>query len=193
MSSIKPVIRELREAVLGGMSHAKGKLHQVADNLDGHFDDVIRQVTDRDHFDGKPDLPGAPHAPHRPESGQTSGPVVFYDPKAGSTAAQQAQVREYVEGSNRALHEGYLAPEGRVSTSGALRDDASAAAAAERRRNPYTGHAGHVPDTTWTGKAEPHSWLDLDPSVNQSLGGQSRRYPVGYQPTEFVYGGRNPS
>lgn len=51
MSSIKPVIRELREAVLHGMGHASRRLHQVADNLDGHLDDVVRSVRDQDNLD----------------------------------------------------------------------------------------------------------------------------------------------
>lgn len=48
MSGIKPVIRELREAVLDGMAHAKGRLHQVTDHLDDHFDTVARRVRDED-------------------------------------------------------------------------------------------------------------------------------------------------
>ncbi|MBO0981432.1 hypothetical protein IPV10_12795 [Microbacterium sp. SD291] len=119
--------------------------------------------------------------------------MVFYDPRKGATPEQQAQINAYVDGSNDALNDGYLAPNGRVSTAGQLRDDASAAAAAERAGGAYSGHAGHVPDTTWTGRPDPHSWLDLDPSVNTSLGSQSLRYPIGYQPTEFVYGGSYPS
>ncbi|MFT4215256.1 MAG: hypothetical protein QM622_10840 [Microbacterium sp.] len=51
MSGIKPVIRELREAVLDGMAQAKDRLHHVADHLGDHFDDVIRRVGDGDHFD----------------------------------------------------------------------------------------------------------------------------------------------
>lgn len=50
--SIKPVIRELREAVLHGMGHADRKLHVLADNLDDHFDDVVRTLRDRDNLDG---------------------------------------------------------------------------------------------------------------------------------------------
>lgn len=150
-------------------------------------------VNDVDEFTDAPaDLPDYSTTPHRPANGETSGPVVFYDPKAGATPAQQAQIQAYIDGSNAARTDGYLAPNGRVSTTGQLRDDASAAAAAERLGGSYTGHAGHVPDTTWTGVPDPHSWLDLDPSINQSLGGQSRRYPLGYQPTEFVYGGPHP-
>jgi hypothetical protein len=51
---------------------------------------------------------------------------------------------------------------------------------------PYKGHPGHVPDTTWTGNPEPFKWLDLDPTVNTSLGGQAPKYPVGYKPTKFI-------
>ncbi len=57
MTSLKPVIRELREAVLDGMGHASSRLHHLADNLDDHFDTVIRQVKDKDTFDDKPDAP----------------------------------------------------------------------------------------------------------------------------------------
>ncbi|WP_133051119.1 hypothetical protein [Ruminiclostridium hungatei] len=78
-----------------------------------------------------------------------------------------------------------------MSTKGELAKAASAAAKAERdvasaAGNPYQGHVGHVPDITWTGTAQPHSWLDLNP-VNMSLGGQTLKYPTGFQPTKFVY------
>lgn len=120
-----------------------------------------------------------------------SGPVTFRPPP-GATADEIAQVRAYVDRCNAALCAGQLSPTGRVSTSGALRADASRAAAAERARaaaagSPYSGHAGHVPDTTWTGSATPPSWMDLTPRVNTSLGGQSVHYPVGYRPTVFEF------
>jgi hypothetical protein len=72
------------------------------------------------------------------------------------------------------------------------RVDANVAAAEERASaaaagDPYVGHAGHVPDTTWTGKADPYQWLDLSPRVNSSLGGQAAHYPVGYKPTVFIF------
>lgn len=122
-----------------------------------------------------------------------NGPVVFRPPP-GATAEEIAQIKAYIEGSNAALDAGALSSTGRVSTKGALRTDASLAAAQERARaasngTPYQGHAGHVPDTTWTGTPEPHSWLDLSPRVNMSLGGQAGGYPIGYKPTEFVYEG----
>ncbi len=57
MSAIKPIIRDLREAVLKGMAHGKDKLHQLTDNVNGHLDDVVRQVRAQDRFDDAPELP----------------------------------------------------------------------------------------------------------------------------------------
>lgn len=111
---------------------------------------------------------------------------VYVRAPAGATPQQVAQVQAYVDGSNQAILAGAMSPTGRVSTTGALRSQASAAAAAERAAAPqtYQGmHAGHVPDTTWTGTAQPHSWLPLDPRVNTSIGGQAGAYPLGYSPT----------
>jgi RHS repeat-associated protein len=118
------------------------------------------------------------------------GPVEFRPPP-GATPEQVQQAMEYCRICNEALEEGAVSPTGRVSTQGQLRADASRAAAAERTRaanagTPYQGHAGHVPDTTWTGVPEPYRWLDLDSAVNLSLGGQAAKYPVGYRPTEFI-------
>lgn len=117
--------------------------------------------------------------------------MVFKAP-ANATREQLAQFQAYVDGSNEALAAGYISPTGRVSTSGSLRIDASLSAAQERAAaaeagNPYQGHAGHVPDTTWTGNPDPYAWLDLDPAVNSSLGAQARWYPIGYKPTQFVF------
>jgi hypothetical protein len=58
MSAVKPVIRELKEAVLKGMAHSKDKLHQVVDNMNDHLDDVVRQVRQQDRFDAPPALTG---------------------------------------------------------------------------------------------------------------------------------------
>ncbi|WP_431800988.1 hypothetical protein [Microbacterium sp. bgisy203] len=52
MSSIKVVLRELRQATLDGMAHSKEKLHQVADNLADHLEDLIRRVRAQDVFHG---------------------------------------------------------------------------------------------------------------------------------------------
>jgi len=69
MSAIKPVIRELREAVLKGMAHGKDRLHQLTDNMNDHLDDIVRQVRDKDKFDGAPDTPAAPR-PYNPVRGE---------------------------------------------------------------------------------------------------------------------------
>lgn len=61
MSAIKPVIRELREAVLSGMAHGKDRLHQLTDNINDHLDDIVRQVREQDKFDGESALPGRPN------------------------------------------------------------------------------------------------------------------------------------
>lgn len=58
---------------------------------------------------------------------------------------------------------------------------------AEKEGRPYKGDVGHIPDTTWTGTAEPYKWMDIDPRVNASLGGQAGRYPIGYRPTIFTF------
>ncbi len=192
MSIGKAVIRPLKDALDGLPVHVR-QLSEMFRRHGQRQRNNNAQVTGLDKYDEAPgEIPDYSVTPHRPADGETTGPVVFYDPKAGARPEQQAQIQAYIDGSNVARTDGYLAPNGRVSTSGQLRDDASAAAAVERAGGTYRGHAGHVPDTTWTGVADPHSWLDLDPSINQSLGGQSRRYPVGYQPTEFVYGGPYP-
>lgn len=119
------------------------------------------------------------------------GPAVF-DAHPLSTPDEIAQYRLYVKGSNLARDDGYLSKTGRVSTSGDLHVASTRQADLERARaagagTPYAGHVGHVPDTAWTGKARPHTWMDLSPRVNTSLGGQIGRYPVGFKPTEFIF------
>nr|WP_279381227.1 RHS repeat-associated core domain-containing protein [Clostridium pascui] len=119
------------------------------------------------------------------------GPVYVRPPKNASLD-EINQTKNYVNGCNKALKAGYLSPTGKVPTKGSLRNAASRAADLERMRakklgNPYAGHVGHVPDTTWTGKAEPYMWMDLSPKVNTSLGGQTNAYPAGYKPTIFIF------
>ena len=55
MSAMKPIFRELLDAILDGFAHAKDKLHHLADNVHDHLDDVITQIKGIDKFDG----PGA--------------------------------------------------------------------------------------------------------------------------------------
>ena len=120
-----------------------------------------------------------------------TGIVVFKPPK-NATQAQIDQIKEYIKGCNEALLNGQLSSTGRVPTKGVLRDQANKAAAQERKRaeqagTPYKGVVGHVPDTTWTGVPVAPAWLDLNYSVNSSLGVQAKNYPTGYKPTWFVY------
>ena len=129
--------------------------------------------------------------PDDDKQNKNSGKVEFKAPP-DATAEEIEQVKQYVAGCNKALAAGALSKTGRVSTKGRLRRQASRSASRERKTairegRPYSGQAGHVPDTTWTNNPEPFSWLDLDERVNTSLGAQSKKYSVGYKPTEFVY------
>lgn len=56
MSKIKPIIRELRQAILDGMAHSKDKLHRVTRNMDDHLDDVVKKVKRTDRFDRDVDV-----------------------------------------------------------------------------------------------------------------------------------------
>ncbi|MEW1963143.1 polymorphic toxin type 15 domain-containing protein [Microbacterium sp. NPDC077644] len=56
MGSVKPIVRELKQAVLKGMGHSKDRLHQLTDNIDNHVGDVVRRVRGTDHFDGSIDV-----------------------------------------------------------------------------------------------------------------------------------------
>ena len=122
---------------------------------------------------------------------KNSGEVVFKAPP-NSTPEEIEQFKQYVDGCNEALEAGYLSDSGRVSTKGILSKLSSKSARTERLRalnegNPYIGHVGHVPDTTWTDNPVPFKYLDLSPRVNSSLGGQAGHYPVGYKPTKFIF------
>ncbi|CAN5181222.1 hypothetical protein BH09MYX1_BH09MYX1_43600 [soil metagenome] len=124
--------------------------------------------------------------------GAASGGPVLFKPPPNATPEEIKSVEDYCALCNEALRAGATSPTGRVSTAGSLRADASRAAtleraAAARLGKPYTGHAGHTPDTTWSGDPEPYGWLDLAPRANTSLGGQSTAYPLGYRPTEFIF------
>lgn len=104
-----------------------------------------------------------------------SGTVMLRRPVARATAAQEAQIREYMSIANLSELEGYMSLTGRVSTSGALRGAADRAASAERSRaaaagSPYRWVVGHGPDTTWTGRPGAPFWVDLERSINSSLG-----------------------
>ena len=109
-----------------------------------------------------------PNSNNREKSGSGSG-IVEYMAPPGATPQQIAQVKAYVDGCNDALAAGKISSTGRVSTKGTLRRQASREAKKEAQRamnagTPYTGHVGHVPDTTWTNSPVPFLgliWIQL--------------------------------
>ena len=129
-----------------------------------------------------------------------SGAVIvdrFNSPKV-TTAAQEAQLREYASLSTLAEREGYLSPTGRVSTAGAIEREAARARVLERRRaalagTPYDSNvAAHAPDSGWLGYGDPPFWLSTERRVNATIAGQQQRYPIGYKPTRFIFRGDLP-
>jgi hypothetical protein len=75
---------------------------------------------------------------------------------------------------------------------GVLKQDKDRAARRERLRAEASGEpygddvAAHLPDTTWSGNAEPpEGWGRHTTRINTSLGAQSGKYPEGYAPTGF--------
>lgn len=63
MSAIKPIIREVKQSVLKGFAHAKDKLHQLADNIVKHVDDVGVRVRGQDRFDNPNGNSGSGNGP----------------------------------------------------------------------------------------------------------------------------------
>lgn len=119
-----------------------------------------------------------------------SGGVVIFNAKSTFTISELEQMSANIDEANNVRRNGGLSPSGKVHTSGPLRLAANRAAQKERRRaagagTPYSGHVGHAPDTTWTGRPGSQKWHDQTPRVNTSLGAQSRRYPTGFKPTDF--------
>ncbi|MFT4213792.1 MAG: hypothetical protein QM622_03340 [Microbacterium sp.] len=193
MSGLKPILREAREAVVDAARQLSDKLPLLTHNIDDHLDDIVRQVKARDKFPDKPDLADTPAVPHKPGPGESSGPVVFYDPKAGATPAQQAQIQAYVEGSNAALRDGYLAPNGRVSR----RAVSATTRRPQPRRNAPAGRTAVMRATCRTrhGPAAPnHTRGSTSTRLSTKAWAASRGdSPVGYRPTEFIYGGVHPT
>ena len=128
----------------------------------------------------------------------TSGALWVFPPK-GATAAQILQAQDYAEAARAAKEAGWFRTEGRLSGTNAEdaalmakieRDAREAKSAAARefaaQGKTFTGDISHGPDSTWTGRADAHSWLDLEPSVNRSLGSQAAKYPRGFVVDEIV-------
>ncbi len=119
-----------------------------------------------------------------------SGPMIFkVDMRWSPEVREQARLK--IDLYNQALEAGYMSPTGRVSTKGELGLRAAYERVKERMRaarsgTPYQYQAGHIPDTTLSGKIVPWAWLDEYPQLNSSFGAQTRRYPIGYKVTKFI-------
>lgn len=116
-------------------------------------------------------------------------------PIAGRSAEEVGSIQDYARATN-----GWLSENGPVtirSTQGSLRAEANAASRAERLRaaragNPYSGQAGHVPDTAISGSAEPPlGWMDM-PGASNSIAGGVLGSRVGTVLSSFTVGGLVP-
>lgn len=88
-SKIKPILRELRQAVLDGMAHSKDKLPELTGNMRRHLDDVVKKVKGNDHYDGR-GAPG-PGGSGTPDTGRPGfnadgsvNPADFRTPRDGA-------------------------------------------------------------------------------------------------------------
>jgi hypothetical protein len=182
---VSKAFADFQHGTARGLEHSAKQIRQADDRAAQSIKDLEKAGRHPVPRLGKDSPPKAP-ARDKP----MTGPVLVKVPK-NPTPAEMAQLNAYVAGSKQALRDGALSPTGRVSTKGKLGLDSSRAAARERARavragQPYAGHAGHTPDTTWTGKPDPPGYLDLTGRVNTSLGGQAGHYPIGYKPTDFI-------
>jgi hypothetical protein len=93
----------------------------------------------------------------------------------GRTPAEAAAIEEYAKRVNEWIAAN--GPQTIQGTAGDLRLEASAATRQERERaaregTPYTGQAGHVPDTAITGSPiPPGGWMDMPGVSNNCCGG----------------------
>lgn len=134
------------------------------------------------------------HGTSQKRAGIKEGPVQIR-PHKGASKEELDQYQEYIDAANRAKDQGQLSPTGRVKVDGELKVDKERAAARERINQERAGEpygddqAAHLPDTTWTGTAEPpQGWGRHTAAVNRNIGAQSGTYPEGYNPTEFELG-----
>lgn len=139
----------------------------------------------------------------REEKG-ASGMVCFRAPR-GATPEQVDQLKDHIAALNAIPN--YWSPTGRVSPSkewvmgskgklerlSKVATDIKDKHVREVEGTPYAYGggvvAGHLPDTTWSGKKSPHCWHQHDGRVNSFVGAYATKYKEGYRPTGFYYGG----
>jgi hypothetical protein len=141
--------------------------------------------------------PTKSHGAQQKRAGIMKGPVRFSIPRslAGSvTEEHRRQAQEYVDAGNQVIADGTYPKQGRVRPSkdpvlkaAKLRAAEMERVRAEKAGEPYGDKvAAHLPDTTWTGTADPPGgWGRHDTVINNSLGSQSDKYPEGYVAERF--------
>ncbi|MFD3326593.1 LamG-like jellyroll fold domain-containing protein [Streptomyces sp. NPDC058701] len=133
-----------------------------------------------------------------------AGPVCFRAP-SNATQAQIDELKDHIAALNDTM--GYLSATGRVRPSqviltvdGKVKTLNQLATDIKKdhmkdmegTQYQYKGSgkvAGHLPDTTWSGRKEPYCWHRQDGRVNSLVGAYSEKYQVGYKPTGFYYAG----
>lgn len=131
------------------------------------------------------------------------GIVCFRAPK-NATQDQIDELKDHIAALNAIP--GYWSPSGRVSPGGTdvigtdgkpsklekVAEQIKAKHIREVEGTPYEYNgnvAGHLPDTTWSGKTTPYCWHQQDGDVNSRVGSYAQKYAVGYRPTGFYYAG----
>ncbi len=137
------------------------------------------------------------HGAQQKRAGIMKGPVRFSVPRGladSATPEHRRQAQEYVDAGNKVIADGIYPKKGRVRPSkdpvlkaAKLRAAEKERARAEKAGEPYGDKAAaHLPDTTWTGTADPPGgWGRHDAVINHSLGSQSDKYPEGYVAERF--------
>jgi RHS repeat-associated protein len=132
-----------------------------------------------------------------------SGIVCFRAPK-GATKDQINELKDHIAALNAVpsywstkgrvspRNEDVVGPDGKIAT---LEKTAEKIKAKHIRSVDGTAYeykntvAGHLPDTTWSGKQSPYCWHQQDGDVNSRVGAYAQKYSVGYRPTGFYYAG----
>ncbi|WP_434099529.1 LamG-like jellyroll fold domain-containing protein [Streptomyces sviceus] len=133
-----------------------------------------------------------------------SGIVCFRAP-TGATQGQIDELKDHIAALNAIPN--YWSPKGRVSpgkervvdSSGKVQSLSKVATDIKKKHiNDVKGTAyqyqpgtvaGHLPDTTWSGRQSPYCWHQQDTKVNSKVGSYATKYNEGYHPSGFYYAG----
>ncbi|MEU0411504.1 LamG-like jellyroll fold domain-containing protein [Streptomyces griseorubiginosus] len=133
-----------------------------------------------------------------------AGMVCFRAP-TGATQEQIDELKDHVAALNAIPNywsakgrvspgkERVVGPNGKVESLSKVATDIKTKHIKEVEGTPYqyqTGTvAGHLPDTTWSGRQSPYCWHQQDTKVNSKVGSYATKYNEGYRPTGFYYAG----